>query len=52
MMFEVSRRPFVQSKTNFKELLVVTAYFARANLFLPVFFALIQTANNQVSGHT
>ena len=36
----------MSSKTNFKEILVISAYFSKPRLFLPIFFALLQSVNN------
>ena len=41
-MIQVSKRPFVRSKTNFAAILVVQCYFPRKKIYLPIFTALLQ----------
>lgn len=42
LMFQVTKRPFIKSKTNFQAVLFVQCYFPKKKMFLPIFAALLQ----------
>ena len=39
---DLTKRPFLHTKTNLKSLMIVSCYFSHAKIFVPIFFALLE----------
>ena len=43
---DITERPFKHTKTNFKYLMIVSAFFKHVKIFVPIFFAMLQEGEN------